>query len=102
MNLAGSSRLSLDGYRIQVVERLKTCTHADQSKDVIAEVNALLAGTGLSNNAHRAFWEGLYTDLEVVEEESTRLLRLEAAAGLAAVIAAAQAEIMKYVKRISS
>src|SRR5438046_7274373 len=95
MNTA-DTRLSLDGYRIQVVEKLKVCHDARQARDFLAEVGTMLAATGLSLRAQQAFWHGLDTDLEVVAEESPRLLAKDRGATLKRVLAAAQADIARY------
>jgi hypothetical protein len=101
MNTA-DTRLSLDGYRIQVVEKLKACHSARGARDLLAEVEAVLAATGLSLRAQQAFWHGLGTDLEVVAEESPRLLEKDRAARLKHVLAAAQADIARYLGILSS
>jgi hypothetical protein len=98
----GDTRLSLDGYRIQVVEKLKGCPAPKSARDVLAEVEAVLAATGMSLRAQQAFWQGLATDLEVVAEESPRLLEKGRAARLAGVLAAAQADIARYLGILSS
>jgi hypothetical protein len=95
------TRLSLDGYRIHVFEKLRACRDPDQVRDLLTEVDLMLNACGLSYSAQRAFWEGLHTDLDV-SEESNRLLTQETAATLAAVIAAAQAEIGRYLILVSS
>jgi hypothetical protein len=98
MNLE-DTRLSLDGYRIQVLERLKNCPDPRSARVLLAEVHAMLGATGLSPMAQQAFWQGLSTDLEVVAEESPRLLGKDGAVRLTAVILAARAEIAQ---RLSS
>jgi hypothetical protein len=96
------TRLSIDGYRIQVVEKLKACHDAREVRQLFSEVEAVLAATGLSLRAQRSFWQGLATDLEVVAEESPRLLEKGRAARLAGVLAAAQADIARYLGILSS
>ena len=101
MNTA-DTRLTLDGYRIQVLERLKGCQDPGRARDLLAEVDAMLDATDMSPKAQQAFWQGLSTDLEVVLEESTRLLEKDRAARLTTVIAAAQADITQYLSLLSS
>jgi hypothetical protein len=101
MNTA-DTRLSLDGYRIQVLEKLKGSHSARGARDVLAEVEAVLAATGLSLRAQQAFWRRLAADLEVVAEESPGLLEKGRAARLAGVLAAAQADIARYLGILSS
>ena len=101
-NPADGTRLSLDGYRIQVLERLKSCADTYKLRDILAEVDVTLNATGLSTGAQRAFWEGLYTDLDVLAEESMRLLGRHAAIALSAIIAAARIDIAQYLALVSA
>jgi hypothetical protein len=101
-NPADGTRLSLDGYRIQVFERLKSCADTRKLRDILAEVDVTLNATGLSTGAQRTFWEGLYTDLDVVAEESTYFLARHAAVTLSAIIAAARIDIAQYLALVSS
>ena len=101
MNTA-DTRLTLDGYRFQVLERLKGCQDPGRARDLLAEVDVTLGATDMSPKAQQAFWHGLSTDLEVVLEESTRLLEKDRAARLTTVIAAAQADITQYLSLLSS
>ena len=101
MNTA-DTRLSLDAYRIRVVEKLKVCHDARQARHLLSEVEAALAATGLSLRAQQAFWHGLATDLEVVAEESPRLLAKDRGATLKRVLAAAQADIARHLGILSS
>jgi hypothetical protein len=101
MNTA-DTRLTLDGYRIQVLEKLKGCPDPRRARDLLVEVEAVLAATGLSLRAQQAFWQGLATDLEVVAEDYTGLLGKDRAVRLSTVIAAAQADIVKYLGILSS
>jgi hypothetical protein len=95
MNIA-DTRLTLDGYRIQVLEKVKSCEDPGRARDFLAEVDVMLGASELSPEAQQAFWHGLSTDLEVVAEESAKLLGKDAAARLAAVIAGAQGDIAHY------
>jgi hypothetical protein len=101
MNIA-DTRLTLDGYRIQVLEKLKGCQDPGKARDFLAEVDVMLNASELSPTAQQAFWHDLATDLEVVAEESAGLLAKGAGATLAAVVAAAQADIAQYLLIISS
>lgn len=88
------TRLSLDGYRIQVLERLRACRDPREAREVLAEADIILNASGLSRPAQRAFWQGLDTDLDVLLEDPT--------GALSAVIAAAKTDIAKYLKLIPS
>jgi len=54
----------------------------------------ILNASGLSRPAQRAFWEGLNTDLDMLAEEPTD--------ALTAIVAAAKADIAKYLRLIPS
>ena len=90
------TRLTLDGYRIHVLEKLKGCQDPGKARDFLAEVDVILAASELSPEAQQAFWHALSTDLEVVREESAEILGKDVVARLAAVIAAAQDDIAQY------
>jgi len=99
MHLDETSRISLDGYRIQTVERLKACRGAEMARDVLAEVAAVLGGTGLSVRGQRAFWYALRTEVEVIADEPRRDSGGEAEA--LSVQAAVRSEIMRYLQLAS-
>ena len=96
------TRITLDGYRIQVLEKLKSCPDPGRARDLLAEVDVMLGASELSPKAQQAFWHGLSTDLEVVAEESAKLLGKDAAATLSGVVAAAQSDIAQYLVILSS
>ena len=102
MDTADTTRLSIDGYRVQVLERLKNCGDAEKARDILAEVDVALQALDLSARAQRAFWDGLDTDLDVVAEEWTQLLGRERAATLNAIIIAAKADIARFAQVASS
>jgi hypothetical protein len=84
-----------------VLEKVTSCQDSRRARDLLAEVHLMLGATELSPKAQQAFWQGLSTDLEVVAEESG-LFGKDVAARLTAVIAAAQADIAKYLGFLSS
>jgi hypothetical protein len=86
------TRLSLDGYRIQVLEKLRTSRDPREARDILYEADVMLNASGLSRPAQRTFWHGLDTDLDVLAEEVTEETRT--------IIAAAKAEIAKYLELI--
>jgi hypothetical protein len=51
------TRPSLDGYRFQVIERLKS------ARDILSEVGVMLNGTGLSRGAQKNLLGALATSL---------------------------------------
>lgn len=101
MNIA-DTRLTLDGYRIQVLEKLKGCRDPGAARDLLVEVDVLLAASELSPSAQQTFWHALSTDLEIVAEESVKLLAKDAAARLTEIIGVAQSDIAQYLVILSS
>jgi hypothetical protein len=88
--------LTLEEYRIQVVERLKGLREPVRVTGVLLEVELFLAHSAISSETQRSFWDKLYNDLDVVTQDSTLLLGKQAATELRAVVAAAQTEIAQY------
>ena len=101
MNLA-ETRLSLEGYRIQVLEKLKAVRDPQKAHDLIAEVDVALRATGLRRAAQRAFWEALHTDIDVLTEESATVLGRDLAAELGGIIATAKTEVRHYLSLVST
>ena len=101
MNLA-ETRISLEGYRIQVLEKIKATRDPQRARDLIAEVDVALRATGLRRAAQRAFWEALHTDIEVLTEESATVLGRDLATDLGDIIAAAETEIRRYLSLVST
>jgi|SRR5579862_5072322 len=83
-------------------KRLKGCQDPEKARDLLAEADVVLGTSDLRPTAWQAFWHSLATDLEVVVEESTKLLAKDAAARLATVIAVVQADIAQYLLILSS
>jgi hypothetical protein len=88
--------VSLEDYRIQVIEQLKGASSAARVQDLLADVDLVLASAGLSSAAQRTFWESLDSDLDNLAEGSKGVLGKEAAAALSTVIAAARGALVKY------
>jgi hypothetical protein len=88
--------VSLEDYRLQVIEQLKGASGAARVRDLLAEVDLVLASARLSSTAQRMFWERLDSDLDELAEGSKGVLGKEAAAALGTMISAARAALMKY------
>jgi len=101
MNLA-ETRISLEGYRIQVLEKIKATREPQRARDLIAEVDVALRATGLRRGAQRAFWEALHTDIDVLTEESVTVLGRDLAAELSDIIATAKTEIRRFLSLVST
>jgi hypothetical protein len=94
--------VTLEDYRIQVIEQLRVAHGTARARDLLAEVNIVLASAQLSTAAQGEFWESLNGDLDILAEESKGVLGKEAAAALGAVIAAAQGSVMRYQRLLES
>ena len=88
--------VSLEDYRLQVIEQLKAASGAARVRDLLAEVDLVLASARLSSAAQKAFWESLDSDLDNLAEGSKGVLGKDAAAALSAVITAARGALLKY------
>lgn len=97
----GETRLSLEGYRIQVIEKLKVMQDPERAHDLIDEVDTVLKATNLSKAAQRAFWEALHTDLDVIAEEWSEIVGKAAAAALGAILATAKTDVRRYLALVS-
>jgi len=93
---------TLEDYRIQIIEQLKAVRGTARAHELLAEVDLVLASARLSSAAQGAFWESLNSDLDALSEELKGVLAKEAAAGLGAVIAAAQGAVLQYRRMLQS
>jgi hypothetical protein len=94
--------VALEDYRIQIIEQLKAARGTARARDLLAEVDMVLASARLSPTAKEAFWDGLNSDLDILAEESKGVPGKEPAALLSAVIAAAQVAVLKYRRLLGS
>ena len=94
--------MTLDEYRVQVIEKLKACRDPARARGQLAEVDLVLMNSRISDRVQKTFWETLNNDLDVLAQESTLLLEKPAATALSAVIAAAQTVIAQYRLLIAS
>jgi hypothetical protein len=93
--------MTLDEYRVYIVEKLTACTDPARVQDVLAEAEVMLAATQVASRAQDSFWHGIRTDLEGVRMRS---LQLDQTAGdlLRSVIAAARMGIAHYQQLLAS
>jgi hypothetical protein len=94
--------MGLDEYRIQVIEQLENCRSFGRARELLAEVDLVLKGSGLSEGIQRVFWQAISSDLDVVLQESPLLLEKRAADTLGPIIAVAQQMIRQYQRGVSS
>jgi hypothetical protein len=94
------SAMTLDEYRLQVFEKLKACTEASRAREILADVQGLLAYSRMSDSGQKAFWHSLNHDLNVLAHELRR--ESEESAGNRGVIATAQATIAQYQRKLKS
>jgi hypothetical protein len=92
--------MTLDEYRTQIIESLKSRPDIVGARDLLAQTHLVIINSGISARTQTTFWESLNDDLELLEQQST-LLEEHAANTLRAVIAAAQAVIEQYQRLIA-
>jgi hypothetical protein len=88
--------VTLEEYRLQVLEQLKASPGTAWARDVLARADMVLASARLTTATQDAFWETLNSDLHILAEESKQLLGREVATALTVIIDAAQDEVQKY------
>jgi hypothetical protein len=93
--------MGLDEYRIQVIEQLKNCHGFGRARELLAEVDLVLKGSGLSEGIQRVFWQAISSDLDVVLQDSPWVLEKRAADTLGPIIAVAQQMISQYQRGVS-
>ena len=93
--------MTLDEYRLQVVERLRACQDPKQARALLAEVECVLTASRMSDHTLRVFWRTLSGALELLEQESAHL-EIRQLAVLSAVLVAAQAVIADFQAQVVS
>ena len=99
------SAMTLDEYRRQVFEnlkKLKAGTEASRVRDLLAEVQVMLASSRMSSGGQNAFWQNLSHDLKVLVDELSRPPDNPLSSARRALIAAAQAAIAQYQRQLKS
>lgn len=99
------SAMTLDEYRREVFERLKKLkagTEASRVRDLLAEVQAMLASSRMSDSGQKAFWQSLSHDLNVLAQELSRPPDDSVSSARRAVITAAQAGVAQYQRQLKS
>ena len=86
--------MTLEEYRIQILDRIKACQDSVAARDVLAEVDVALSNAKMSSSTQQEFWTGLHDDLEVVAEDA-RFLDKRAAARIGAIANAARGWISR-------
>lgn len=94
--------MTLDEYRIQLVEQIKQLRDEPATRRLINEANAALQDSKISSRAQEEFWQDLNGDLENARRKAETVLERQAAASLSQVIAAAQAAIAQHQAKISA
>lgn len=89
--------MTLDEYRIEIIEKLKGFSDPARARGLLAEVDLAFTSGRLSIATRRAFWEGLHDDLDVAAQEAHLLVGARGASTLVAVISVAQSAIEAYV-----
>jgi hypothetical protein len=94
--------MTLDEYRVQLVEQLKKLRDERAARLLIQEADSNLQNHSISDSGQLGFWQALDSDLETAKRDSQLLLERQAAAALSQVIAAAQAVIAQHQQRVRS
>lgn len=94
--------MTLEEYRIQIVERLKGFRDPAQVRKLLAEVDLALKSSQISPSGQKAFWDVLTEALDVVAQDAPLLVGVQDAAELVRIVAAAQSGIDLYQSWLSS
>jgi hypothetical protein len=93
--------VSLDDYSLGVLERLKACIEPARARELLAEVDAILTATDVSDGAQKEFWQNLNHELNVFAHRLSRP-STRSVVSARSVIAVAQAAIAQYQRRLKS
>jgi hypothetical protein len=93
--------MTLDEYRTQIIERLKSCRDTTAARSVLAEADLVLMNGRLTRLTQDKFWETLYQDLDALGEEARFMTDREAGVKLSTVVVAARSRIVRYREKIA-
>lgn len=96
-----ASRMSLDEYRDQLMERLMSCPDTAAARTLLAEAELVLVHARLTVLTQSKFWESLQEDLTAIADAAGLSADRKADVKLAALVAAAHARIARYRERLS-
>jgi hypothetical protein len=85
----GLPSMTLEEYRLRLLERIKACSGPERVGDLLSEVQMMLAQASLSVDSIKNFWSSLKDNLEILEEELPSLSS-DARSQRAAIITAAK------------
>jgi len=88
--------MTLDEYRMKIIERLRACQDDACARSLIDEVDTMLHDSRIGKHTHEVFWQALEEDLDALEEEARFLANPEASAALEAVVTAARARAVGF------
>jgi hypothetical protein len=71
--------MTLEEYRMQVIERIRVAKDSVLARDVLSEVDMTLTSTCTSAAVQRDFWQALHEDLDVLADDSRFLEKADAA-----------------------
>jgi hypothetical protein len=92
----GMQAMTLEEYRIHIIGRLKAFRDPAEVRELLAQVDLGLKGTGVSVSGQSAFWEALTQDLNGVAHDAPLLVGVQDAELLVRVVSAAQSGIEWY------
>lgn len=93
--------MSLDEYRDQLTERLKSCPDTAAVRTLLAEADLVLVHARLTALTQSKFWESLQDDLTAIAAAARQSADRAAAVKLEAILVAAQARLARYRDRLA-
>jgi hypothetical protein len=87
--------MTLDEYRLQMLQRIRDCSFPDRARDLIAEARQFLAQSRLNEPTLRALWSNLRADLEVLSEDLIDVAERSGRSQRGAILAAAHVAIVQ-------
>jgi hypothetical protein len=94
--------LTLAEHRGQVLKGVKACADPKQVRELLADVQIMLVGTGVSNTTQASFWQGISTELDLETQRSKLVLDEEAGRSLRNLIRAARTMIKRYQRLLAA
>lgn len=88
--------MTLEEYRIQLVQRIRDCSSPAEACSLIGEGDLVLAQSQLSERTQRLFWSNLHADLEVLREDLIGVPERAGRSVRGAVLVAAQVAITQH------
>jgi hypothetical protein len=92
--------MTLEEYRIQLVDRLKQCSSPAKALELVDEAALVLAQSQVSENTLEKFWTHLREDLQILVENASDLREPGPRAVRIAVMTVARLAIADYLNQL--